>query len=310
MIVVAGLTPAWQKILRFRSLRVGEVNRAVEAHWCASGKVLNVGIAASLLGANCRTVSPVGGPARDSFEREFASLGVEVDWVSTDEPTRVCTSLLDEATGTTTELVENARAIDAAELETYRAAYARAAAGAETAVWTGSLPVGTPPTFYRDLLASTPGRIIVDARGPELLALLDAPRKPTVVKPNREELAATVGRPLATDADLHSAMRELCARGPEWVVVTQGAAAVWAANSRELWRAVPPRADKVVNPIGCGDCLAAGLAVGLDRGDDFLEALKLGIAAACENLSTLEPARIRSAEVLRLLPSIECRRVG
>ena len=39
MIVAAGLTPAWQQILRFDALRLGEVNRAVEAHWCASGKV-------------------------------------------------------------------------------------------------------------------------------------------------------------------------------------------------------------------------------------------------------------------------------
>ncbi len=45
MIVVAGLSPAWQQILSFDELRWGEVNRARSAHWCASGKVLNVGIA-------------------------------------------------------------------------------------------------------------------------------------------------------------------------------------------------------------------------------------------------------------------------
>lgn len=304
MIVAAGLTPAWQQILRFERLQIGEVNRAAEAAWCASGKVLNVGIAAARLGADCRTLSPAGGAAGESMRRQCDELGAAVEWIVAAEPTRVCTTLLDAATGATTELVENAKPLTAAELEAFRNAYARAAKSATTAVWTGSLPVGTPKTFYCDLLEFTSGQIVVDARGPELQALLDAPQKPFVVKPNREELAQTVGRPLTNDDDLRLAMRELNDRGATWVVVSQGPNAVWASSQNGLWRAVPPRAERVVNPIGCGDCLAAGIAVGLDRGSDFLDALKLGIAAAGDNLSTLHPARIDRRNVERLASQV------
>ena len=45
MIIAAGLTPAWQQIMRFERLATGQVNRAREVAWCASGKVLNVGLA-------------------------------------------------------------------------------------------------------------------------------------------------------------------------------------------------------------------------------------------------------------------------
>ena len=45
MILAAGLTPAWQQIVEFDGFAVGQVNRARSVHWCASGKVLNVGIA-------------------------------------------------------------------------------------------------------------------------------------------------------------------------------------------------------------------------------------------------------------------------
>ena len=48
MILSAGLTPAWQQILVFDGFRYGEVNRAAEAVWCASGKVFNAGIAAQI----------------------------------------------------------------------------------------------------------------------------------------------------------------------------------------------------------------------------------------------------------------------
>ena len=82
MIIAAGLSPAWQQILLFDRFTPGEVNRAAQSHWCASGKVLNVGIAVGRLGTECRTVSPVGGPAQESFDREFAELGITVDWVA------------------------------------------------------------------------------------------------------------------------------------------------------------------------------------------------------------------------------------
>src|SRR5262249_7617530 len=62
LILAAGLTPAWQQILQFDALAVGEVNRATDVQWCASGKVLNVGIALGHLGAESLTLAPLGGP--------------------------------------------------------------------------------------------------------------------------------------------------------------------------------------------------------------------------------------------------------
>ena len=71
MIVAAGLTPAWQQILQFDALRLGEVNRASQAHWCSSGKVFNVGIALAHLGAECVAVSPVGADVAERVRQEF-----------------------------------------------------------------------------------------------------------------------------------------------------------------------------------------------------------------------------------------------
>ena len=59
MILAAGLTPAWQQILCFDDVQPGRSEPRSEVHWCASGKVLNVGMA---LGAAWRpsrqTLSP------------------------------------------------------------------------------------------------------------------------------------------------------------------------------------------------------------------------------------------------------------
>ena len=97
MIIAAGLTPAWQQILTFDGLRFGQVNRAREAHWTASGKVLNVGLALHHLGGPNLTLALVGGLPGKTIEQQFSSLGANSRWVWSERPTRVCTTLLDRS---------------------------------------------------------------------------------------------------------------------------------------------------------------------------------------------------------------------
>jgi len=295
VILLAGLTPAWQQILVFNGFRPGEVNRAREVHWCASGKVLNAGIAAHHLGGPSRTLAPVGGPPVEQIERELDAMGLSYRWVKTRAATRVCTTIIDRAGGTITELVENGRPLTAAKLDEFRDAYAEEAAKADVAVLIGSLPTGTPASFYRDLVERTPCPAVLDFRGEGLLSVLDL--KPYVVKPNREELARTVGRNLDGDDELVAAMRSLNDRGAQWVVITQGSGPVWACSATEAYRFWPPAAEEIVNPIACGDAMAATIAWATRDGRDIIDAVKLGIAAAGENLRQLLPCRLDRKKV-------------
>jgi 1-phosphofructokinase family hexose kinase len=326
VILAAGLTPAWQQILLFDSFHTGEVNRALEAHWCASGKVLNVGRALHHLGAPCKTLALLGGDSGTAIQREFAQLGIAARWVPSAATTRICTTIIDHCRTQITELVENAPPVAAAELAAFADAYAEEAAAADIVVLSGSLPLGAPATYYRDLLDRTHCPVVLDARGPELLSALEcSPHadRCLLVKPNREELARTLGREIRDEALLFAAMRELNRRGAQWVVVTQGKEAVWLSSADNAYRAQPPSAA-IVNPIGCGDCLAAGLAWGLheqsegaqlipaaDRDDSHtpLTALRLGLAAAADNVAQLLPARLGRERVRALALTIEVERL-
>ena len=132
MILVAGLTPAWQQIVVLDRLQVGEVNRARDVHWCASGKVLNVGLALTQLGADSRTLSLVGsGSSGDAIQAEFALMGVKAQWIESSSPQRTCTTLLDSSAGQTTEIVENSPGATAEELQRFVDAFAQGADVAE-----------------------------------------------------------------------------------------------------------------------------------------------------------------------------------
>jgi len=306
MILSAGLSPAWQQFLVFDTFRYGEVNRAREAIWCTAGKVANAGNAAHHLGGASLTLSVAGGTPLAEMDREFAELGVPCRWIKTHAATRVCTTILDRATGTMTELVENGRPLLRQELDAYRAAYAQEVAKAEVTIIIGSLPAGTPPSFYREMVERSDCPAVLDFWGEGLNSVLDL--KPCVVKPNREELARTVGYPLEDDDQLCRAMRSLNQRGARWVVVSQGGGPVWLSGGSGIFRLYPPPA-RFVNPIGCGDCTAAGIAWAIRDGREMIEAVKLGIAAGGENLQQLLPSRLDPDKVERRAADVRAEEV-
>lgn len=308
MILAAGLSPAWQQILLFDRLRTGEVNRARESHWCASGKVLNVAVAARSLvrESTVAAISVLGGTTGNLIEEEFRTLGVQLSKIETRAPTRVCTTLLDRQTGVTTELVENARAMQEAEWEEYLVEFQRIGPSAEICVFTGSLPQSTPADFLPRLNDAAAARWILDIRGSDLMGLL--PRRPWMVKPNREELAETFERDLTREENLQQAMRELLEMGAESVLITRGNASALLAFGEEFWRFTPPKVT-TVNPIGCGDCLAAGIAVATHEGADVVEAVRFGMGAAAHNAELLLPARLKRARVEELVGEVQAMRV-
>ncbi len=294
MIVAAGLTPAWQQVFVFEELQLGQVNRAAQSHRFASGKVINVGRALWSLGAECRTLSFVGGATGDRIVAEFTTDGIPARWIETATATRVCTTLLQTQGGETTELVENAAALTVEEIERFRQAFIEEVATAKTVVLTGSLPQGVPADYYAQLLSVTSANAILDIRGPELLATLE--KRPLCVKPNRSELEYTVGHDCSDDAQRFQAMRQLCKRGARWVLVTDGSQPTWLVSSNESFKLTPPPIT-VLNPIGAGDCLTATLAWAIQQGETMVDATRRAMAAASEDATLLLPARFDTRRI-------------
>src|SRR4051794_23780789 len=81
MIICLGTTPAVQRVMVFKELEIGEVNRAVEVHQEIAGKSVNV---AKVLGALQKPVMAMGfvGGERGEFIRaELDRLSIEHDFV-------------------------------------------------------------------------------------------------------------------------------------------------------------------------------------------------------------------------------------
>lgn len=320
MILSVGLTPAWQQILTFDAFRSGEVNRATNAAWCASGKVFNAGVGVAQLGGDSHMLAPIGGPNRRIIEDELNGLGVRFHPIPTETATRICTTVLDRRSATVTELVEEGRPIRDEELDMFLERYEELAPKADVVVVIGSLPPNVPHPLYRKLIEAAPGPVVCDFRGEGLLNALDA--HPFLVKPNREELQQTFRRPLTSESLCFDAMRQLNERGAEWAVVTNGPHPILISSLHACYRIVPPKIadDEIVNPIGCGDAMTATIAwasgpkVGHQLKNekgvlDVLDRIRLGIAASCVNLQDLLPCRLHLDQMKQIAKTLVVERV-
>jgi tagatose 6-phosphate kinase len=218
-------------------------------------------------------------------------------------------TVIDETAGTHTELVEESRPVQPADFEQLMTIVRRRAPGCRAVVMSGTIAPGGPADLYFHCtrMAEAVGAIsVADAQGAALIEALKA--KPGVVKPNRLELTATVGHELETDTAVMQAMRELCERGAQRVIVTAGKHPTLAFDGRSFWRIAAPRI-RAVNPIGSGDAFTAGLIWRLVRGDDLGEACRWGSAAGTANALTAMAGEVNRADVDRLAPEVDVRRI-
>jgi fructose-1-phosphate kinase PfkB-like protein len=280
MILVVGLSPAWQRTLEFDSIQLGEVNRAKRVSETASGKGVNVARVARQLGARVRLLTVAGG-------ERGKLLACELPWarvVPVKAETRICQTIL---TGNATELVEEAGPLGREEVSRVLRAFADELRRATLVVLTGTVPGGCGDTFYARLITTAQRRgvrVLVDAQGQLLVNAFKA--RPFLVRVNRVELAVARRR-----------------RGSEWLVVSDGTGRIEVASDEGRWSLKPPRV-KVVNPVGSGDAMLAGIACGLHRGRPMIEAIRLGVACGAANALTPLPGFVRSADFEKLLRQV------
>lgn len=304
LILCIGVTPCLQRTLLFDRLHTGEVNRATRVLETASGKGTNVARIVRVLGGNSLLISVSGGDTGKQFKTLLQEDGVPHSLVPSRYPMRICQTLIDEASGSVTELVEEAFPFSPEEAVTLRRQLTKGLEKSRWAVISGSPPPGALPTFYRDLIQqvqASDGRVLLDTQKEPLLLALSA--NPWLVKLNQTELAVTLGRDIRTPNELEDSALALIERGAQNVVVTQGPHMVWWLSHEGIRKFVPPKVQ-AVNPIGSGDAMTAGIALGVSRGDSFEESLRLGIACGAANALTLTSGVVQPDSVQQLLARI------
>jgi len=315
--LVLGTNLALDRTLRLERLVPGNVQRPSSVSVTAGGKSVNVVRAAAAHGVRGTLVANLPGRAGGIIGALLEDEGHAVVPVPTAGEAR-CAIIVLEGDSRVTVLNEPGPPLNADDAHRLLAALSTAAeAGAGrdgVVVASGSLPPGADEDTYAQVVAIARRRgllCVVDAARNALAAAL--PAAPDVVSPNLAEAEAILlGVPDESVEPEGDDVREravaaavaLRERGARAAVVSAGRHGLGGADaSGQFWVAAP--AVAVVNPVGAGDSLVAGLAVGLEQGRPLREAVALGVATAVASVAHPLAGGVEPAVLARLAPDVQ-----
>ena len=245
----------------------------------ASGKGVNIAHVLHSFGADVESIATYGGRNGERFQRLILETALPVRLIAVAGETRRNLNITDRQ-GLTLKLDERGAGLSRDELERIRGEVADRLPSVSWLTLTGSLPPGTPPDFYREIieLATKHGvKTLLDTSGDALPVAVTA--NPTLAKPNLVETERLLGRSLLGELDVFRAAEDVRKLGAQHVILSmgqKGAVAVWE-NGRMR---VKPPSVQTGSPIGAGDVLGAACVWALARGESFPEAFVWGVAAA------------------------------
>ncbi|GAA1285678.1 1-phosphofructokinase [Planotetraspora silvatica] len=279
MILTLTLNPSLDRAIEVGSLIRGAVIRAAAAHLDPGGKGVNVSRALLANQVRSCAVIPFGGDEGRQLVGLLSAEGIDMIPVPVGGATRSNVTLA-EPDGTVTKINEPGTALTPAELDTLASAVLDAAQSADWVVASGSLPPGVPVDVYAGLcrrFAAAGIETAIDTSGPALVAAVAA--GPTLVKPNREELAEATGTPIACLGDVIDAAEKLRAMGARSVLTSLGADGALLMEDDRVWYGRCP-VEEPRSSVGAGDAMLAGfLAAGATGESALAEGLAWASAA-------------------------------
>jgi 1-phosphofructokinase len=303
MIITVTLNPSLDRTIEVERLDRGAVIRAVSARVEPGGKGVNVTRALLANGVPSRPVLTCGGDDGYRLVRLLQRDGVEPVCVWIDKHTRSNLTLA-EPDGTVTKVNEPGPELTAADVERVEAALLAEVTQESTwVVVCGSMPPGLPAESFASLcrrVIEAGVRLAVDTSGPALRAGAEAGA--ALLKPNREELAEVVGRPLPGLSDVIDAAHELRSWGAGAVLVSLGADGAVLVDDDGILRGSAPVA-RPRSSVGAGDALLAGFLAAGAKGETALaEALAWGAAAVSLPGSRMPGPADLHRDLVRLQP--------
>ncbi|MDF2512070.1 MAG: 1-phosphofructokinase [Herbinix sp.] len=278
MILTVTLNAAIDKRYVVEDAKMGEVNRVLECSYTPGGKGLNVSKPASIAGAKVVATGFVGGHAGNFIVDALKDFGIQSEFYHVAAESRTCINIWDSVHKVQTEYLEPGFTVSKENWEGFVEKFTELVKEADVVAISGSVPKGLETSSYQRLVAITKGagkKVILDTSGELLRAGIEA--KPTLVKPNIDEIRFLTGKTCDTREELIEAAKKIHAQGVETVVISLGADGSLIVCKEGIYQAVVPRID-AVNTVGCGDSMIAGFALGFERGLTIQETLRLASA--------------------------------
>ena len=309
MILTVTANAAIDKRYVVEGFGVGNVNRVKSCVANAGGKGINVSRVASITGEKVTATGFLGGHAGKFISEHVQEYGIKSEFVWCTGESRTCINIWDEKEKKQTEFLEPGFSVTEEDCNALLEKFSLLLKECRVVTISGSAPKGAGSGLYRKMIekAREEGKpVILDTSGTLLEDCLLA--RPTMIKPNIDEIRALTKRPMNTRESMLRAAQDLHDDGIEIVAISLGGDGSLVSCQEGVFDVKVPKID-AVNTVGCGDSMIAGFAVGMSRGLSMEETIRLASAVSAANAMRLETGFIVKEDMERLLPQIRIKKI-
>ncbi|HFI0350819.1 TPA: tagatose-6-phosphate kinase [Streptococcus suis] len=275
MILTITLNPSVDIAYQLDTFHLDTVNRVEKVQKTAGGKGLNVTRVLKQIGEDVVATGFIGGEIGSYVKKQLTRNDIKNSFVEIGNETRNCIAILHD--GQQTEILEQGPTIQEHEALNFIEHLEIILNNVEVVAISGSLPKGLASNYYVEILELCKKcgvAVVLDCSGEALKNVLESQQKPTVIKPNTEELSQLIGKNVTDDIqELKAVLSGQLFQGIEWIVVSLGAKGAFAKHKDKFYRVKIPKIN-VVNPVGSGDSTVAGIAASLAHALPDVELLK------------------------------------
>ncbi len=305
MILTITLNPAIDRFLFLDQVDYGGLNYIRETQNTAGGKGLNISRILQRFGIGSMAMGFLGGPLSSWFRQTLETEKIDAQFIPIQGITRCNTKIIDRKTGDITELNEYGPVIQEFEWQLLMQELQFRAEETSTVIFSGKPPSGSPEDVYLSL--SEPfqrhGSMILDTTGPYLLEGLKA--NPYLIKPNQDEFCETFGVCREFLSESIPKVREQY-RIRNLLVTCGKEGSIFCGECGTFRISLAPM--EVLNTVGAGDCLLAGLLCAMNRNANMIEAIQYGTACAsvfvqCSSICHFSPEKVsRNLPLIQIQP--------
>ena len=308
-ILAITLHPAIDKVVQTPRVVPNEVSRLQVTMLYGGGKGNNVARALTRMGVPVIASGFQGGFSGKFITEDLEAEGIETDFVFCEEPTRTSTLLLEDQTGNSYALYEPGQDVSQAEIAKLKKKVASYLGKVRIVLLCGSGQTELLKNTYADLIhmAKNIGvRCILDSSGQALNRGIQS--MPYMVKVNQHELSSYFEKPLDSFENQITAIRNLHREGIPVVALSRGADGMIITDGKATYEA-KLAIDSIVNVVGAGDSLLAGISKTLIEDGDLKEIARWGVACGTANTQVRGAGFITTELVEDLLPQVEIRKI-
>lgn len=309
-VLTVTLHPAVDRILQIEKFQPSDPMHGRVLLEYPAGKGINAARTLHRLGVSVLATGFLGDQRFDALTNAIREEGMDASFLSCEAPTRTTTIIQENSTGKQFIITEPRQVVTEQEASMLQQHIDNLMDGMDLCLLCGA---GDGP-FLHNIYS----KLVTRAAQKGVLCLLDSSglslkcgftATPLGVKVNREELSVLAGNALVSQDEQAAFLRKMLESGIGFAAMSDQAKGMLADDGNETWAGCL-NVDPVINTIGCGDAMLAGMAKAILEKMPLQEIVRWGVACGAANTQQLGAGFIEMSMVQSLLSRVAVNRIS